>query len=229
MGYRKGSFAPGEWYHCFTRSIDGRDVFTSQADYDRFTEALYLSNSKNRIVRGNIKRTPHEEIFSLDLGSNRLVAVGAYCIMPNHFHLLVKEVADGGVVQFMQRLGTSFAMYYNIKYLHIGNVFVKPFRSKHIDTDVYAQRVAEYIHLNPVELYEPQWKKGRVRNLRSLHRMLSEYQYSSLPDYLPECRARAEREILDSVAMKLFAKQKSDTSLEDLLLERRDYYAGTPV
>ena len=82
----------------------------------------------------------------------------AYCLMPNHFHLLLQDAlpAGGGISKFMQKVGTAYTMYFNASRERAGNLFVKPFRSKHVSDDRYFKRVAQYIHFNPIELMEPE-------------------------------------------------------------------------
>src|SRR3989344_1709537 len=187
MASRPITFAVDEWYHCFSRSIDGQPVFKEVGDYIRFMESLYLCNGNRKLLRSALYRPSHEHLLSLKRGEP-LVAVGAYCLMPNHFHLLLKQTADNGISTFMQKLGTSFSMYYNTKYEHIGNVFIKPFRAKHVGKDDYFQHVIEYIHLNPAEIFEPRWKEGVVDDADALAGRLGEYPYSSLIDYRGEKR-----------------------------------------
>lgn len=219
MAYRRVPFAPNEWFHCYTRSIDKKSVFEDSADYERFLEALYVSNGTTMIRRNDLYRPTHADFFQLERGEP-LVAIAAYCLMPNHFHLLIKEISEGGVSKFMHRVGTSFTKYFNIKHERVGNVFIKPFRSKHINDDRYHKRVAQYIHLNPAELFDPGWKSGKVRNIDLLKKRLEQYRYSSLPDYCGI--ARPENTILDACSKELLM----DLPLAELVDEAAAYYAG---
>ena len=218
MAYRQVEFADGEWYHCFTRSIDRQTVFKISSDYNRFLQSLYLCNGNRKTLRGTLNNPSHEHLLALPRGEP-LVSVGAYCLMPNHFHLLLRQTAQGGISTFMQKLGTSFSMYYNARYEHIGNVFIKPFRAKHVGKDDYFQRVAAYIHLNPVELFETGWKEGVVRDMRSLSQKLDAYRFSSLPDYLGT--KRPENSIIDPSTAALF---EAPISLDGLIGEAAAYY-----
>src|SRR3989344_2147647 len=219
MAYRREEFAPDEWYHCYTRSIDKQTVFETERDYERFLQALYMCNGSRTIRRSRMYKPSHDHLLSLPRG-RPLVAVGAYCLMPNHFHLLLREISDRGISTFMQKVGTSFSMYFNIKRQHVGNVFIKPFRSKHIDDEQYLRHVAQYIHLNPVELFEREWKIGNVKNMQLLEEKFKAYLYSSLPDY--EKVKRSESSILDSEAMLMFDKRPP---LRHILFEAAEYYA----
>ena len=179
MGIRV-PFAEGEWYHCYSRGIDKRITFQDTHDYYRFKELLYLANSSRPLHRQTLsKHLSHEEIFYLDR-DDLLVSIGAYALMPNHFHLLLFEIRDRGISTFMQKIGTAYTMYFNTKYERSGGLFTKPFRSRHVDNDVYFQHVVGYIHSNPADLFEPHWKIGKIGSTRNLGHKLIDYQYSSL-------------------------------------------------
>lgn len=110
----------------------------------------------------------------------KLVAIGAFCLMPNHFHLVLKEVSDGGITAFMRKIGTAYTMYFNARHERVGNLFLKPFRSRHVSTDRYFQHLINYVHCNPAVLYEPAWKTRHVVDPQFLGERIVEYPYSSL-------------------------------------------------
>jgi putative transposase len=212
------SFAPNEWYHCYSRGVDKRTVFETSNDFERFLQLLYLLNNKDTVHRSDFKKTSTPEILQIPRGK-QIVAIGAYCLMPNHFHLLLKEGDESGISRFMRKLGIAYAMYFNIKNERVGNLFVKPFRSKHITNDRYLKRVVQYIHLNVAELFEPGWKMGKVKNARIFEKKLQQYRYSSLPDY---CGAnRPEQTILDQKTRELFEDLPPITAIID---ESIEYY-----
>lgn len=197
MGYRRTPFAVGEWYHCYSRGVDGRETFPQDIDYRRFTEFLYLANGTKPIERNFFRGEAHEAVFLRERGE-QYVVVGAYCLMSNHFHLLLQEKREEGITKFMHKLGTGYTMYFNAKHKRIGNLFVKPFRSKHIADDRYLKQVARYIHLNPAELHEPRWKEGIVGDFENLEKFLHRYQHASLPEFGGVAsESRAERAILE--------------------------------
>jgi putative transposase len=218
MSQRPIAFSDDEWYHCYSRSIDRQPVFKDTADYNRFLESLYLCNGNRRLLRSAMYRPSHEHLLTLERGSP-LVAVGAYCLMPNHFHLLLRQVSDNGISTFMQKVGTSFSMYYNTKYEHIGNVFIKPFRAKHIEKDDYFQQIVQYIHLNPVEIFEPRWKEAVVRDMKRLPQKLKSYQYSSFLDF--DGLKRPENAIVDQSVIQMLEKPPN---MQDMLFEAAAYY-----
>ena len=216
-------FGVDEWYHCYTRGVDKRRTFQSAADYRRFMQILYLANSADPVHRSNLGES-HHAVFTKKRGVP-LVAIAAYCIMPNHFHLLIREVREGGIVKFMQKVGTSYAMYFNIKNQRVGNLFVKPFRSRHIDGDNYWHSVAQYIHLNPAEIYDPKWKEGRIRNMSDLEQWLMQYPYCSLTDYANT--PRTESVILDIEASSVI--RDATPPLRSILGDAQEYYRNLTI
>lgn len=220
MSYRRTPFAPDEYYHCYTRGIDGRTTFRDKQDYERFQEYLYLCNDVSPFDRSNFLKHPHDAIFTRPR-KQQLVAIGFYCLMPNHFHIGFQEIEEGGSSKFLQKLGTSYGMYFNKKYARVGSLFIGPCRSRHIDKDPYFRRVAQYIHLNAAELYERRWKHGEVKNMRSLEKQLRNYPYTSLWDY--EGARRPERLILDADVMALV--KHGIPSLASVLQDAHEYYS----
>lgn len=194
MAYRRTPFAVNEFFHCYTRGIDKRITFQDEQDYQRFIQALYVCNSVDTFHRASLLIDSHDLILQLDRATP-LVSIVAYCLMPNHYHLILREIVEGGIARFMQKVGTMYTMYFNAKNERIGGLFVSPFRSKHINEDQYLKKVVSYIHLNPAELFESGWKKGEVRNMTTLEEQLRSYRFSSLPDYCDI--KRPEQDILD--------------------------------
>jgi putative transposase len=211
-------FSPGEWYHCYNRGVDKRITFESEKDYERFLQILYLSNSSKRIHRSDFGPVSTEKILTTPRDTP-LVEIGAFCLMPNHFHILLKEINEGGITSFMQKVGTAYTMYFNIKNERAGNLFMKPFRALHVSEDRYFQHVINYIHCNPAELYERGWKFGSVKNLKRLKDKLLAYPYSSFAIYknnLHSLRAILTKEVFNIVRQ---------STPQQMLKEALEYYA----
>jgi putative transposase len=217
MATRPVPFQIDEWFHCYSRGIDKRTVYESEDDAERFLQLLYLVNSSEDLRRDNLSLKT-EKIMAHSRGEP-LVSIGAYCLMPNHYHLLLKEIREDGISRFMQKLGTAYTMYFNKKYDRVGGLFVKPFRARHVVDDRYFQKVVDYIHCNPAELYEPGWKKGAVRNIDRLEQQLLQYRYSSFADYNGKKRPHAT--ILSRDGFDTYVPQTP----KKMLAEARAYYA----
>ncbi len=183
---RRIAFSEGEFYHAYNRGVDKRKIFYTSGDYDRFLALLYLSNDSGATRLGNeLRRKSVEEILMQKQGEP-LVAIGAYCLMPNHFHLLLTPVAEGGISRFMLKLQTAYSMYFNLKNDRTGALFQGAFKAQHIDTDVYLQYLYAYIHLNPASIVDPSWKKGKVTETKRLKTFVEKYPYSSRGAYISD-------------------------------------------
>ena len=166
----RSDFAVGEFYHVYNRGTDKRKIFLSQADYQRFIILLYLANS-NQPVRIDLRRNSVEKLFEADRGKD-LVDIGAYCLMPNHFHILLKEKVENGISLFMQKITTAYTMYFNKKHERSGVLFQGVFKSEHLATDNYLKYIYSYIHLNPVKLIEPTWRENGIKNKLKVKKFL---------------------------------------------------------
>ncbi|MFM2330654.1 MAG: hypothetical protein RLZZ26_161 [Candidatus Parcubacteria bacterium] len=180
MTTRKEAFVVGNWYHCYNQSIEGRLSFADSRDYYRFLELLYLANDELPLRRDDIGARKFEEIVRLSRGK-RLVAIGAFSLMPNHFHLVLKEAVEGGITAFMRKLGTSYTLYFNSRHKRVGNLFLKPFKSLGVPPDHRLQRLVSYVHCSPATLLEPKWKQGPVADPQFLGEHVAAYPYSSYP------------------------------------------------
>jgi hypothetical protein len=104
--------------------------------------------------------------------------------MPNHFHFVLRQTAENGVEKFMQRLGTSYAMYFNKRYGRSGILFQSRFKGITIETESYIKEMSRYIHLNPLKLMDPKVKKSGIKDLELARRFLNNYKWSSYLDYI---------------------------------------------
>lgn len=185
MSIRKVEFVGGEFYHLYNRGNSKQKIFNDKNDYERFAQLLFLANSKNSFNFFNLLKDGH--LYDFERGDT-LVDIGAYCLMPNHFHILITPKEEGGVSKFMQKLTTAYVMYYNQKHKRTGGLFEGKFKSKHIADDRYLKYIFSYIHLNPVKLIEPKWKESGIKNKSKALDFLKGYAFSSYPDYKKEDR-----------------------------------------
>ena len=108
----------------------------------------------------------------------------AFCLMPNHFHLILKQLKDGGITKFMRKLGTGYAMYFNQKNKRNGVLFQGKFKAIPIENDNYLIHLSRYIHINPIEFTEPDWKTKGIKNWNEAGEFLKHYRWSSYLDYI---------------------------------------------
>jgi putative transposase len=181
---RKITFAPGEYYHVYSRGVEKRKIFQSQKDYQRFLAILYILNQKKSFVMSNYLRNKNiKDIFS-EPRDKSIVSILSYALMPNHFHLLIKEENEKGISKFMGKLLTAYSMYFNTKYERSGPLFTRPFRAVHVKSDFHLKHLFSYIHLNCLELTEYKWKENGISNYKSAGKFIKEYPYSSYQEYL---------------------------------------------
>lgn len=206
---RLTQFGVNEFYHIFNRGVDKRNIFLSKADYRRFLYLLYLANGEQPVRIHNDKRK-QEEIFTKELRDDRLVDIGAFCLMPNHFHLLLRERKEGGISNFIHKVSTGYSMYFNKKNERTGALFQGRFKAVHVTTDQYLKYLYAYIHLNPVSLIEPHWKQVGIQDFFAIRNHLHSYRYSSFLDLIGE--ERPESAILDRKEFpRYFDKLEADT------------------
>ncbi|MFA5792148.1 MAG: transposase [Candidatus Paceibacterota bacterium] len=195
--FRKDPFITGEYYHIYNRGIDKRLIFKSRKDYERFIMLLYIGNSNESLRLDELLNRQHKtfsEILVLNNGPS-LVSIGAWCLMPNHFHMLIRQEVDGGITKFMRKLGVGYSMFFNIKYQRTGSLFGGLFKSKLIGVDDnYMRQLFGYIHINPLEIKFPLWKDKINKSHFNMKKFLESYRYSSYLDYVGE--ERVEKNII---------------------------------
>lgn len=179
---RPNPFAPDEYYHLYNRGSDKRNIFLDRADHERFISLLYLCNSGVPLHRSDHQVRSLDDIFLIDRETT-LVDIGAYCLMPNHFHILLREHSEGGISMFMQKLATAYVMYFNKRHERRGTLFEGPFRAQHARRDEYLKYLFAYIHLNPIGIIDSGWKEHHIQDKNTAERFIETFQYSSFLDY----------------------------------------------
>ncbi|MFA5934471.1 MAG: transposase [Candidatus Paceibacterota bacterium] len=191
---RKIVFSSGEYYHICSRGVDKRKIFLNKNDYEHFVKLLYLANSDKKFeFRETFGDNGEKGIDDIQKGQD-IVSIGSWCLMTNHFHILIKEniypevgppvKGRCGISIFMQKILTAYSMYFNTKYHRKGTLFEGKFNAKHLDNDNYLKYQFAYIHLNPISMIDSGWKKKEVTDFEKAKEFLSKYKYSSYLDYL---------------------------------------------
>jgi len=167
-----------ELYHLLNRGVEKRNVFVEEADYVRFVHDMYIFNNlapvdpnhRFKKIKNHRKR-------------NLLVDIHAFCLMPNHYHMLVSEKNDNGISNFMRKLNMGYAKYFNEKYSRTGVLWQGIFRKIQVKRDAHFLYIPYYIHLNPLDLTVPKWRDGAVQNPGKAIDLLLRYRWSSFMDY----------------------------------------------
>lgn len=215
MGDRKVQFVESEYYHIYNRGNSKQIIFREPDDYERFQALMYLSNSFERFV---FREIDEDKRYSLDRGAV-LVDIEAYCLMPNHFHILLTQKVENGISLFMKKVSTGYSMYFNKKYERTGSLFEGNFKSQHADNDEYLKYLYSYIHLNPVKLIQPLWREEGIQNPIRCFEYLKNYEYSSHPDVSigPSYGNRMEGAILNPKMFKGYFSSQSEYEKELLI------------
>ena len=207
---RNIDFSVDEFYHLYNRGTDKRAIFLDEKDYNRFMTLLFTANSSNAIHLSNYDWKDFKSLFQLKR-KETLVDIGSYCLMPNHFHLLVHEKVENGITNFTQKLLTAYSMYFNKKYSRTGSLFEGRFKARHADDDQYLKYLFSYIHLNPIKLIDSQWKENGISSRERAEKYLTQYPYSSYKDYMGD--DRVEKSILMKDSFPEYFKSAADFHL----------------
>lgn len=178
MPYRLQEFAEGEYYHLLGRGAGKQNIFADTRDYARFL--FYILYFQSPLPLYNIGRHVTSFIKEGQFGvepkmktrivQERYTELVCFALMPNHFHLLVKEKTEGGISRMMQRVLDGYTKYFNIRYKRSGHLFQGPFHAVHVGNNTQLLHLSAYLHRNPREL--SRWKQQEEY-----------YQWSSYQDY----------------------------------------------
>lgn len=138
-------FIPESSYHCYNRGVEKRRIFMDRQDYGVFLNRLKQMLSDPDEIKGEYS---NRELVKSFYGRIELYA---YCLMPNHYHLLLYQYDDTAISEFMRTLGTSYTMYFNKRHERVGHLFQGRYKARPIQTDADAMHISRYIHLNPIK------------------------------------------------------------------------------
>ena len=209
-------FVTGEYYHIYNRGVDRRQLFSDKSDLDRFLESMDEFNSTKPI--GSI----YENSFlNSDIQekrkSKKLVQFICYCVNPNHYHFVLKQVSDGGISEFMKRLGGGYTWYFNNKNKRSGALFQGLFKAVHVDTNDYLLHLSAYVNLNfrvhklggeTAKLLKSSWEEYAGNKQKNFcHKNVILEQFKNKEEYKDFCE-----ESLDSI-LEQKQKQKEMAAL----------------
>jgi len=183
-----------EIYHVLNRGVDKRKIFLNDQDHFRFVHDLYEFNDANPVnnvvyyfqkfndvgrpyIRPYVrKKQPREPIIDIH----------AFCLMPNHYHLLISPRVESGISLFMKKLNGGYAKYFNEKYERSGALFQGRYKSIVVIEESHFIHLPYYIHCNPLDIVGEQWRIRKTNDYRSAINFLESYRWSSHLDYLGE-------------------------------------------
>jgi putative transposase len=191
--YKKPEFANGEIYHVFNRGVDKRVVFEEDGDYFRFISSLYEFNNKDKVkMQARIlERMAAKRIYTFPKGIDekkkvreKIVEVVAFCLMPNHYHLILRQTANNGISIFMQKIGSGYTNYFNQKYDRVGggSLFQGKFKAVHAAENGQFLNLVTYVFTNPAGIICPEWKDNGLIDPGKAIDFLNSYRWSSYLD-----------------------------------------------
>lgn len=197
---RKEKFVPEEYYHIYNRTISNYLVFNNEANAKRLLQAFLFANSTKsseafECLRNNNSAKPTSDVGSgsgllnkaLEIlkQGEKLVDLLCYAIMPDHYHLLLKERKEDGIITFVHRCNISISKYINIKSNRKGPLFESRFKSKHVNSNDYLVHLSAYIHLNPLDVISgKEWREHKLTNWGDVRKQLLDFPWSSLKSFL---------------------------------------------
>ncbi|MEK9135017.1 MAG: transposase [Patescibacteria group bacterium] len=194
---RREKITIGSFVHVYNRGNRKQEIIRQSKDRWHFLEMLYYFNTNSSTGRPfrDLKKTEMERSNLSKQGRNPFVWPGiwpsrkpivkimAFCLMPNHFHLFLKEIVEGGVSIFMKKLGNGMTGYFNLKHKETGRLFQGPYKMKRIDEEMYFKYLSVYIQVkNVFELYPGGYEKA-VQEFDKAYEWAIKYPYGSLADY----------------------------------------------
>ena len=150
--------APGEHYHIYNRGVNKQNIFRDSRDWSRFLflllyfQSIEILGHTQRLFEEFLESNGQHRVLTKivqDIKKKRNVELVTFCLMSNHFHLILKEVEDEGIAKYMQRVLNAYTKYYNTKYQKSGHLFQGPYQAVHVDDDQQLLHLSAYIHKNP--------------------------------------------------------------------------------
>ena len=176
-------------YHVYNRSVEKREIFVDDQDRFRFIHDLFEFNDEAPAVNFYYKRPLLQsyETKSHKIEQQKrklLVEILAFVVMPNHFHLLLRQIKENGISNFMHKLGTGYTMYFNQKYERAGSLFQGTYKAILVNQEAHFIHLPYYIHFNPLDLKFPEWRDREIKNYKQAMKFLENYRWSSFLDYI---------------------------------------------
>lgn len=187
MPIKRPQLVNDEIYHIVTRGVEDSLIFKDKNDYYRGIFSLYEFNTREPIVIREKRKQRKASKANRELFSDSrelLIEILTFYLMPNHIHILARQIKDNGITQFMRKFGAGYVAYFNKRYDRKGHLFQGRFRAVHIKTDEQLKIVFAYIHTNGISLIEPKWKEKGIENPEEVIDFLENFKWSSYSDYI---------------------------------------------
>ena len=174
------------------RGVDKRKIFLDEQDHFRFIHDLFEFNDVNSVnTTFYAFKRKYNDIRRRKIEKERkprkmLVDILAFCLMSNHYHLLLTPRVQNGIALFIKKLNGGYAKYFNAKYERSGALFQGKYKRVIVENEAHFIHLPYYIHLNPLDLATPEWRERKINNLAKAMKFLHSYRWSSYLDYTGE-------------------------------------------
>jgi len=215
-------------FHIYNRGTEKRIIFTDYTEYCRFVFLMWvcrIGSSAVNLSRKDIIKAAEAILAGEEPDSNLyikecfpLVSFIAWNILPNHFHFILVSLVDGGITKYMSKLGNAYTKYFNARHQRSGRLFQGSYQSIEIKDTRYLYTLIKYINLNHVELIEPLWKEGEIRNQVKVEKFTNTYQWSAHQDFLGIRKSLLiSRETISNLLESKFTEEGGLNGYSDLL------------
>lgn len=200
MPYRTVPLVNDQSYHIFNRGVAKLPIFTDRRDYNRFLETIYYYQFQG--PKPQFSQLKRFKDFKFEK-NKKIVEIFCYCLMPNHYHFLVKQLQDNGVSEFINKISNSYTKYFNTRHTRVGPLLQGQFKAVRVESDEQLIHLSRYIHLNPIASF--------------LIKELREYTWSS---YLAYIGMQIDKLCTNEFILSMF---KTKQKYEQFVLDRADY------
>ncbi len=166
MPYRTTPFVDGDYYHIFNRGVAKMPIFKDYRYYKRFIKSMVYYQTEGPKPKFSVF---NPEIHKIEW-NKKMVDMICYCLMPNHLHILLRQLRAGGITEFMKKLPDSYTKFFNTKNSRVGPIFQGMFKAVRVESNEQLLHVSRYIHLNPL--------------VSGLVEAMDDYKWSSYPEYM---------------------------------------------
>lgn len=200
MPYRTTPLVNDQIYHIFNRGVAKLPIFTEKRDYDRFLETIYYYQFQG--PKPQFSQLKRFKDFKFEK-NKKIVEIICYCLMPNHYHFLVKQLEENGISEYISKISNSYTKFFNTKHNRVGPLFQGQFKAVRIGYEEQFIHVSRYIHLNPIASF--------------LVKDLKEYPWSSYSNYIG---LSADRICVKEQVLSMF---KTPQKYEQFVLDQVEY------
>lgn len=226
MPIRRVPLMKGEVYHIYSKSISELTIFKVDRDYEKMLDAMIFYSLNDPGGKLSLCKKGRVDLLKLfrDNSSDKLVDIIAYCLMPTHFHLILKDLQDRGITEFITHVLKSYSHYFNIKYQRKGPLWESQFKNVLIKDDNQLLHLTRYIHLNPVTAFlttNPcDWKYSSYKEYLGL--IPEKSKLTNFLSYLRFDKNYYERFVLDQIPY-----QRELAALKNITSEQKAYEPGS--